>query len=343
MNITQHVSLSDHSTMRLGGTAAYFAELRDTADIPNMVTWARENKLPIKVIGDGSNIVWKDSGYQGLLVKNLLQGISIEGDDEATALLTIATGENWDNVVSQTVAMDLYGIECLSLIPGTVGGTPVQNVGAYGQDISQVLVHLTAYDVHAQKFVTIPKEDCNFGYRTSRFKHKDDDQFIITSITIKLTKEPDNTTLYPAVEAWLKANQITDPTPRDLRSAVIAIRSSKLPDPKIVANNGSFFANPIISNEQFAKLHATYPTIAAWELADTKDHKVSAAWLIETAGYKNHHDPATGMGTWPKQPLVLINESATSSAQLITYRDAIVTRVKEMFGITLVQEPELLP
>lgn len=329
--------------MRLGGSAAYFAELHDEADIPDLVAWARAKQLPIKVIGDGSNIIWKDEGFNGLLIKNLLQGYSTEIASAEAVTITIAAGENWDNTVARTVTMGLYGIECLSLIPGTVGGTPIQNVGAYGQDISQVLSHLTAYDLQQDQIVTIRNDECGFGYRTSRFKHSDIDRFIITSVTLTLSKKSQEQSRYPAVTSWLEAQDIHEPNPDDLRRAVIAIRSAKLPDPKIIANNGSFFANPIVSTEKFSILRAKYPTIAAWELPDNQGYKVSAAWLIETAGYKDHHDQSTGMGTWPKQPLVLVNESASSTKQLIIYRDRLVHKVSELFGITLIQEPELLP
>lgn len=343
MNIEKNVSLKAHSTMRLGGSAAYYTELTHTEQIPELVSWAKTHHVGIKVIGDGSNIVWKDEGFNGLLVKNLLRGFTVIDDANDVVSLTIASGENWDEMVAKTVAMDLYGIECLSLIPGTVGGTPVQNVGAYGQDISQVLESVSAYDTVAEKTVDLTNVACNFGYRSSRFKHADIDQFIITSITVKLSKKPLHGALYPAVARWLADQAKTAPTPADLRAAVIAIRSAKLPDPKLVANNGSFFANPVISSDQFRKVQGQYPNVAAWELPNNAGYKISAAWLIETAGYKDHHDADTGMGTWPMQPLVLVNESAKNTSQLLQYRDTIADKVAMLFGITLVQEPELLP
>lgn len=341
MNVRQNVSLRDYSTMRLGGTAAYMLDIHQTSEISEAVAWAEERGLPVLMIGSGSNIVWRDEGYPGLILVNKIQGFEIheEGGD---FLVTIAAGENWDQAVERTVQEGLTGIEALSLIPGTAGATPVQNVGAYGQEIAQTLVSVEAYDLQTKQMVTIPNEECEFGYRTSRFKTRDRGRFLITSITLQLKRDNPRPPFYAALEKYLADNGITSYTPQVIRDAVIAIRTAKLPDPAKVANNGSFFANPTISQEHFAKLQAEYSDVPNWPTSDGRV-KIPAAWLVEQAGFKDYHDPETGMATWPKQPLVLVNEHAESTAQLLKFRQKILDAVQQKFGITLEQEPELLP
>jgi UDP-N-acetylmuramate dehydrogenase len=341
MHVRQNVSLSDYSTMRLGGIAAYMADVHQKDEIPETIAWAEERGLPAMMIGGGSNIVWRDEGFPGLVLVNKIQGFEMreESDD---VLVTIAAGENWDQAVEQTAHEGLTGIEALSLIPGTAGATPIQNVGAYGQEIAQTLVSVEAYDRHTKHTVTIPNAECEFGYRTSRFKTRDRGRFFITSITLRLKRGNPSPPFYAALENYLAENGITSYTPQVIRDAVIAIRTSKLPDPAKVANNGSFFANPIISQEHFDELQAVYSDIPNWPTKDGRI-KIPAAWLLEQAGFKDYHDPETGMGTWPQQPLVLVNEHAESTAQLLKFRQKILDVVQQKFNITLEQEPELLP
>ncbi len=336
MNIQQDVPLSLHSTMRLGGPAKYLAEVSQPAQIPELIAWAKEKSLPVIMIGDGSNIVWKDGGFPGLVLVDKLKGFSVEGET-----VEIAGGENWDEAVKLSVEAGLSGLEFLSLIPGTAGATPVQNVGAYGQEISKVLVSVHAYDAQDNDFVILGPEDCGFGYRTSRFKTVDKGRFFITGITLKLAKDDPQPPFYDSLQKYLDDQQITEYTPGAIRAAVIAIRSSKLPDPAKVANNGSFFANPIITKQVFEDLQVQYPGLVSWE-TDDGQAKISAAWLVEQAGFGNMSDSETGMGTWPLQALVLVNQHAKSTADLLKYKQKIVDKVKDMFGITLEQEPELL-
>lgn len=293
------------------------------------------------MIGDGSNIVWRDEGYQGLILVNKIKGFDLRIEDD-NAYATIGAGENWDQTVEKTVKHGLSGIEALSLIPGTAGATPVQNVGAYGQEISQTLVNLEAYDLQQERFVSIDAADCQFGYRSSRFKYNDRGRFLIVSITLHLKKENLKPPFYRALQNYLDERDITNPTPQMVREAVIAIRQSKLPDPAKVANNGSFFANPIISQEQFSQLHGKHSDMPGWPTNDDQV-KIPAAWLVEQAGFKNANDPETGMATWPAQCLVLVNKQAKSTADLLQFKQKIVSAVEEKFGITLEQEPELLP
>jgi UDP-N-acetylmuramate dehydrogenase len=327
--------------MRLGGNAAYLTEVTTKQEISDAAAWAAERKLPVILIGDGSNIIWDDDGYPGLVLVNKLKGIEVSGEYDTGTYLTAASGENWDEFVAKTVDMGLTGIEFLSLVPGTVGATPVQNVGAYGAEVSATLATIEAYDTLENGFVNLRASECEFGYRTSRFKTTDRGRFLISTVTFLLQKGNPTPPFYAALQSYLHEHGITEITPHAIREAVIAIRSSKLPDPAVVANNGSFFANPIIEAEDFTQLLADNPTIPHWNTDDGKV-KISAAWLIEQSGFKDYHDVETGMATWAKQPLVLVNESATTTAQLKAFKQKIVQAVKNKFTIELVQEPELI-
>jgi len=327
--------------MRLGGTAAFVVDIHDQQELHQALAWAEARNLPVMMIGGGSNIVWRDEGFPGLLLINKIMGFEARQENESY-VVTIGAGENWDSIVARTVDDGATGIEALSLIPGTAGATPVQNVGAYGQAIADTLVSIEAYDRQLKQILTIQNHDCAFGYRTSRFKTTDRGRFFILSITLHLKRGQLQPPLYDALQRYLDEHTITDRSPQTIRDAVIAIRQNKLPDPATVANNGSFFANPIIDQNIFARVQATYPNVPHWPLSDGRV-KIPAAWLLEQAGFKDAHDPETGMGTWPAQPLVLVNEHATSTAQLLAFRQHILDAVEQRFGIVLEQEPELLP
>ncbi|MEK7153539.1 MAG: UDP-N-acetylmuramate dehydrogenase [Patescibacteria group bacterium] len=342
MNILQNVPLKLHSTMRLGGNAAYYTEIGDRHELVDAINWAEQYKLPILMIGSGSNIVWRDEGFSGLLIVNKIMRFEEQNEDAENYYVTAGAGENWDSVVARTVEKGMTGIEALSLIPGTTGATPIQNVGAYGQEIASVLLSVEAYDNQVKQFVNVPAMDCGFGYRTSRFKTYDRGRFFITAVTLHLLRGNPKPPFYKILQGYFDEHQITHPTPQIVRDAVIAIRQSRLPDPAKVANNGSFFANPIVDEGQFTQLQADHPGVVGWPTDDGRV-KLSAAWLLEQAGFKDFHDPATGMGTWPAQPLVLVNEKAQKTEQLLAFRQKLLDTVLQKFEVTLEQEPELLP
>jgi UDP-N-acetylmuramate dehydrogenase len=338
IHIKEQVSLKLYSTMRLGGTARYVCDVTSEEDLLDALAYADKIHLPIRTIGHGSNIIWHDEGFSGLLLI-----MKIEGHERInTSTICFGAGVEWDAAVRVSVENGLSGLEFLSLIPGTVGATPVQNVGAYGKEIKDVILSLRAYDLHEKKFITLQKDNCDFGYRTSRFKVADSGRFIITSVTFGLSTTPPVPPFYDSLQAYFTTHPVEAYTPATIREAVIAIRSSKLPDPKQVANNGSFFANPVVHASVYEKLKQTYPDIKGWSV-DAENIKIAAGWLVEKAGYGDCHDKETGMATWHAQNLVLVNEHATNTSQLITFRDNIVKTVYEKFGIALEQEPELLP
>lgn len=338
--IQENVSLTSYSTMRLGGTAKYLCNITSASQIGAVIDWASEKNIPYVMVGGGSNVIWNDDGYPGVVIVNQIRGYDVQDRDDQQ-YLTIGAGENWDSVVERSVQAGLSGIEQLSLVPGTVGATPIQNVGAYGREISDVLICVQAYDVKQKKLVVIPKADCGFAYRTSKFKTEDKGSYFISSVTISLSKKAPSPPFYSAVEDYIKNNNVSEVTAKVIREAVISIRTAKLPDPAIVANCGSFFHNPIISTLEIEKIRAKHPNIVYWPV-DSDTVKVSAGWLLESLGLKGYHEPNTGMAIWDKQALVFVNEKATKTAQLLAFRDAITKSVKDTFDITLQQEPELI-
>jgi len=341
MDIIQAASLRNYSTMRLGGTAAYLGDVHNRPEVEAAVQWASQQNLPVMMMGGGSNIVWTDKGYKGLILVNKILRFEQFEEDKENVYITVGAGEPWDNVVARTVELGLTGIEALSLIPGTAGATPIQNVGAYRQEIADTLVSVEAYDLTAKRFTTVAAADCSFGYRTSRFKTSDKGRYLITAITLHLSRGNPLPPFYPAIQDYFDKNPAIKPSPASLRQAVITIRSAKLPDPAKVANCGSFFANPILANEELQKILSQHRDLNYWQQDDGM-YKVAAAWLVEQAGFKAVHDEQTGMATWPSQALVLVNEHAKSTADLLAFKQKIVDSVKSKFGITLQQEPELL-
>lgn len=342
MQIQEKVSLSNYSTMRLGGIARYLAEVTDRFQIQRIWQWAHENNLPVITIGEGSNIIWRDEGFNGLVIVNKIERFESFENDSQSIYVTGGAGENWDSFVARTVQMGLSGIEALSLVPGTVGATPVQNVGAYGQEVSNVITTIEAFDTRAGQLVTLRGDECEFSYRSSMFKSSQKGRYIITGVTFNLSHSNPKPPFYESLANYLRTKKITEYTPKTIRDAVIAIRSEKLPNPAVYPNNGSFFQNPIIEEQQLQYMLLDYPSMRYWRLPDGKV-KLSAAWLLENTGFKDFHDGVTGMATWPKQPLVFVNEKASSTKDLLTFKQTVVNKVKEQFGIELVQEPELLP
>ena len=342
MKILENVDLSAYSTMRLGGKARYLSEASSDQELLRLVEWAKSKKQPFIVIGQGSNIVWRDEGFEGLVIVNKILGRKVLGEDSSGATIRLGAGENWDEVVAWTIEHDWGGLELLSKIPGTVGAAPIQNIGAYGQELSKVLVEVEALDTKTMAFGAVVNAACNFGYRTSRFKTTDKGRYAITAVTLKLNKDQPKPPFYESLEEYFKDNGITSYTRQVVRDAVAAIRSAKLPDPSAVNNNGSFFINPVVGKELADKIASRYPDIVSWP-TDDGQVKLSAGWLIEQAGFKDIHDPATGMATWKGSALVMVNERASKTADLLAFKKKIVDKVNAMFGVNLQQEPELLP
>lgn len=340
LNIQENVSLADYCTMKLGGNARYLCKVSNKEELAEAVNWGSDQGLKILMLGGGSNVVFGEAGFDGLVIVDEITGFDVVAEDDQSITIAIGAGENWDEVVMRTVDMNLSGIEALSLIPGSTGGTPVQNVGAYGQEVGQTLVSINAYDALEQSFVTLSKEDLDLDYRYSNLKVPvEQRRYFIHCVTFKLNKNMTlKRPLYDALEKYFVEHTIDELTPQTVRDAVIAIRSSKLPDPGIIPNSGSFFANPIVNPEVYSAIQKDFPDVKAYPIHG--QYKLAAGWLIEAAGLKNY--AAHGLKTYDKQALVIVNESAKDATGLMEFRDEIVAKVKDKFGVTLEQEPELI-
>lgn len=336
MDVHTQISLKNFTTMRLGGPARFMTIIRNQTDIALACKHAASQNIPVFVLGGGSNLLAHDEGYNGLVLKIEIPGFEVIADDPSSTTIKIGAGENWNEVVRRTVEMGLSGIEALSDIPGTAGAAPVQNIGAYGQEISETLVSLEAYDKKTDTFVILQNADCDFSYRNSIFRSTSTGRYVITSITIKLSKYAPNPPFYDAVQTYFDTNDITLFTPQAVRDAVIAIRQDKLPDPAKKPNSGSFFKNAIVEEWQLNDLKAQYPDMPTFTLPDGK-FKIPTGWLIEQTGLKGQL--LHGIRVHDKNALVLINESASGFSDLDAARHEIMGAVRDMFRIAIEQEP----
>ena len=336
MEIHTNIPLKNYTTMRLGGNARFMTEVHTPEEAAEVYRNAKSQQLPVFILGGGSNLIVRDEGFNGLVIRNRIPGFEIIEDQASHTVIRVGAGENWDEVVKRTVEMNLTGIEAMSAIPGTAGAAPVQNVGAYGQEISDTLISLDAYDSETDRFVTLQNADCGFSYRHSIFRGGAAGRYVIVSITVKLFKTAPQPPFYKAIEDYFAAHNITLFTPQIIRDAVIAIRADKLPDPTVTPNTGSFFKNAIIEDWQLTDLRKEYPDIPTYDMPDGK-FKIPTGWLIEQAGLKG--TTLHGMRVHDKNALVLINESATSYQDLASARDEIIGNVRDKFRITITQEP----
>lgn len=336
MDIHANIPLKNYVTMRIGGNARFMTDVHSVDEVAEIVRNATAQNVRIYVLGGGSNTIVRDEGFDGLVLRNRIPGFEIIADTPSDTTIKIGAGEDWDSVVARTVDMNLIGIECLSAIPGTAGAAPVQNIGAYGQEVAETLVSLEAYDMQAGEHVTLSNEQCGFSYRHSVFRGEFAGRYIITGITLRLYKAAPQPPFYKAVQDYFDANNITLYTAKTLRDAVTTIRADKLPDPRERPNNGSFFKNAIVEEWQLNDLRAEYPDIPTYDMPDGR-FKVPTGWLIEQTGLKGQL--LHGMRIHDKNALVLINESATSYADLAAARDEIIGAVRDKFRIIIEQEP----
>lgn len=336
MQIHTNIPLKNYLSMKLGGNARFMTDVFTPEEVAKACRNAKKQNIPFFILGGGSNVLAKDSGFQGLVIHNKLLGFEVIEDTPSYSVLKIAAGENWDEVVKRSVEMNLSGIEALSAIPGTAGAAPVQNIGAYGQEIAETLVKLEAYDSDQDRFVELANEDCGFSYRSSIFREGESGRFVITSITLKLYKTSPQPPFYDALQRYFDEHGITIYNPQVVREAVIAIRTEKLPDPEKKPNTGSFFKNAIIEQWQYEALLKVWPDLPSYEMGE-KHLKIPTGWLIEQVGLKG--ELLHGMRVHDKNCLVLINESATSYADLAAAREEIIGAVRDTFRISITQEP----
>lgn len=336
MEIHTNIPLKNFTTMKIGGNARFMTNVFTTKDIVNICQSAKSQKLPIFVLGGGSNVIVRDEGFNGIIVHMRIPGFEVIADDLNSTTIKIGAGENWDSIVKKTVDMNLGGIETMSNIPGTAGAAPVQNVGAYGQEIADTLQSLEAYDIQNDKFIIMQNADCGFSYRDSIFRNESTGRYIITSITLKLSKNQPSAPFYDSLQKYLDEHSIKIFTHEIIRNTVIEIRKNKLPDPQILPNAGSFFKNAIIENWQLNDLKKANPDIPIYDMGNGK-YKIPTGWLIERAELKGQL--LHGMRIYDKNALVLINESATSYNDLSNARDEIIGKIRDVFRIQIQQEP----
>lgn len=331
MNIRKDALLKELTTIKIGGKADFLVSVANKEDLVKAVQAVKAKNVPFTVIGDGSNIIVKDEGFRGVVIRNRMSGIEING-----SVIKASAGEEWDSVVEQSVGQGLSGIEALSNIPGTAGAAPVQNIGAYGQEVADTLVELEAYDTKNEQFVALKNAECGFSYRNSIFKSSEKGRYIITSITLGLTKTPMQPPFYTSLEKYLTKNNVTYYDPKTIRDAVIAIRANRLPNPKIHPNAGSFFKNPIIEKWVLDEAQENHSDMPAYDMGNNK-FKVPAGWLIEQVDMKDY--TAHNLKTYKNNSLVVVNDNNANYEDLKEFRSEIITAVRDEFRIELQQEP----
>ncbi|HKP32451.1 MAG TPA: UDP-N-acetylmuramate dehydrogenase [Chitinophagaceae bacterium] len=327
-------SLKDLNTFHIDAKAKAFATF---SSLDELQAIDLTNKKHL-ILGGGSNILFTKD-FDGLILKNEIKGIEVVKEDDDHVYLKVGAGENWHQFVMYCIAHDHAGVENLSLIPGNVGASPMQNIGAYGVEIKEVFESLEAYHLAEKKVVTFSANDCEFGYRESVFKRKYKDQFAILNVTFRLSKKPTFNTTYGAIEQELQRMGVKELSIRSISQAVINIRSSKLPDPNEIGNAGSFFKNPTVDNYKFQSLKEEFPSIVGYTVSP-KSVKLAAGWLIEQAGWKGYRRGDAGVHA--KQALVLVNYGAAEGAEIYKLSEEILKSVQEKFGVTLEREVNIM-
>jgi UDP-N-acetylmuramate dehydrogenase len=344
--IQENILLSPYTTLGIGGLAHYFVNASDEQTIFGAVAWAKKQEIPLFILGGGSNLVIADSGFPGLVLQINNQGIESHYQD-GKVLVTVAAGETWDDFVALSVKNNWQGLECLSGIPGKLGATPIQNVGAYGQEVKDTIIKLQAYDRQLEKVVSFSNPECQFSYRQSYFKSVAKDRYIIFKVTYALTPETAPIIRYPELQKYLLENISSIPTLSDVRSAILQLRRSKAmvvdplePNSKSV---GSFFMNPIVEEKKLllikeklilGNLNDSIPEFPA----DTGRIKLSAAWLIEKAGFSKGYKKGN-VAISSKHALALINQQNGTAKEICFLAEEIQEKVKNKFDIYLEPEP----
>lgn len=332
IQLAENVSLRNLNTFGIEALARYYYFCTDPEQIPEIIAeWSQEE--PLLIMGGGSNLLFTRN-YEGLVLRIGFSGIKIVHNNKDYVIVEVAAGENWDDFVAWTVERNFGGVENLSLIPGTAGASPVQNIGAYGSEAANCIESVSFYSIGEKTTKTLPAQDCGFGYRTSIFKHKLAGDAVILSVRFRLSLRPVLNIEYKGLKEELQ--KYPEPGLRAVREAVIAIRRRKLPDPALVGNAGSFFKNPVIAREDFTALKLTFPDIPSFPAGDGFV-KLPAAWLIEKCGWKGYRKGDAGVH--PHQPLVLVNYGKATGTEIYELAGAIQTSVYQTFGIKL--EPEV--
>lgn len=337
MLIQENIALNSLNSFGCHGNAKYFCIIKRKDEINDAISWCKHQDLPFLILGGGSNILFTKD-FDGLVIKIELKGIELVKESATDVYLNVGAGENWHLFVTYCVQKAWGGIENLSLIPGTVGAAPIQNIGAYGVEAKDTIVQLTAYDTQKQEWTMIQNKDCQFEYRNSLFK-QEKNRYIITEVQFCLQKQPKLHTDYGVIREVLHKKQIKQASIQDISDAIIEIRREKLPDPAILGNAGSFFKNPTVSLDVYNSLKEQNPTIVAFPISDTQ-YKLAAGWLIEQAGWKGKKNGA--VGCYEKQALVIVNYAEASGIDIFNFSEEIIQSVKNKFGIQLEREVNII-
>lgn len=330
-----NLDLRNYSTFNIGGIAHKVFEINTIEDIEKINSYCEYIKKPLIVIGEGSNSIFADTTDKYVIGLMQIKGIEILSQDNTNVYIKSFAGEKWDTVVDWSIEHGLSGIESLSGIPGTAGAAPIQNIGAYGSDVSKTLVEVEVFDRKDSKIKTLSHTECEFEYRDSIFK-KDREKYIIISITLKLSTIPAKIPEYKDVQEYFEQN--INPTTKQIRNAILEIRSSKIPDYKKIPNCGSFFENPILSKEHFEEIQKNFPNIPSFELSNGT-HKVFAGWLIEHVDYIDAQTEKIIFN--PTNKLVLLNINNGDFDELQKVLTSIKEKIKRTFNINLESEPNI--
>ena len=337
MNFSENYSLKNHNTFGVDAKANYFATFNSEEELTDLLKSEITQKESLFILGGGSNILLTRN-FDGLVLANEIKGIEIVSENENYKIIKVGAGEVWHDFVLWSIDKNLSGIENLALIPGLVGASPMQNIGAYGVEIKDVIESVDFIEINSGNKKTIENSACNFRYRDSIFKHELKGKVIITKVILKLSKTPLNKTTYGTIERELK-NLNLEASPKNIAQAVINIRSSKLPDPKVLGNSGSFFKNPVIETTKFEELKKEFPEIVGYKVSETET-KIAAGWLIDNAGLKGYRKADAGVHK--NQALVLVNYGNATGLEIINLAKEIQEVVKEKYGIQIELEVNIL-
>lgn len=339
IDIRENVDIRQYCTLKVGGQFRYFISVSNIDELKEASQFAETHNLPLRIIGSGSNTVFPDGVLQNVVLKLDILGFEVAEDTDEYADIKVGAGENWDSVVSRSVEMGLSGIEALSAIPGTAGATPVQNVGAYGQEVKDTISSVEVYDLKENTVKSLSNNDCKFSYRESIFKNEERNRYVILNVTFRLSKKEHKVPDYPGVKKYFEERGVKNPTLRQVRDAVIEIRKTKLPNPKDIPNVGSFFKNPIVASGKADELKIIYPNITVFTV-DENHTKIPAGWLIENAGLKGYKFGS--LSTYAHNALVLVNNGTATRRDVENAKDEIIKTVFDKFGIAIEPEPEFV-
>jgi UDP-N-acetylmuramate dehydrogenase len=338
-SIGWNVSLAGRNTFGLDAQARALATVHDAAALPALLAEPTLQGVPLMMLGAGSNVLFATPRYEGCLVHLTCDSARIEREDDDGAVVHVDAGCEWDTLVDWTLDQGLQGLENLALIPGQAGAAPIQNIGAYGVEVGRYIAAVHAYDRVNSRFVRIGHAQCGFGYRDSAFK-REPDRWVVTALEMRLPRGGAPNLAYAGLAEELGAMGATDPTPRNVAAAVRSIRRRKLPDPAVTGNAGSFFKNPVVARSVATDLQSRHLNLPVFPAAKEDERKLSAAWLIEQAGWRGYRDGDAGIS--PQHALVLVNHGHATGPQLLTLARRVMASVQEKFGIALEPEPRIV-